>query len=133
MPSSRQLARNPQLTEYTVQDLNLVPTLPYEDSSFDFCLNVVSVDYLTRPLEVFDEMHRVLRPGGTAIMSFSNRCFPTKAITMWGQTDDAGHLWIVGSYFRFSGRGRGGWFNRKAVDISGHGDPMWVVQGSTPG
>ncbi len=38
----------------------------------------VSVDYLTKPLEVFREVHRVLKPGGLAIMSFSNRCFPTK-------------------------------------------------------
>ena len=43
--------------------------------------NVVSVDYLTRPREIFRETHRVLRPGGRAIMSFSNRCFQTKAGT----------------------------------------------------
>ena len=54
------------------------PRLPYEDNSFDVVTNAVSVDYLTRPLEVFREMHRVLKPGGQAIMSFSNRCFPTK-------------------------------------------------------
>jgi SAM-dependent methyltransferase len=52
--------------------------LPYEDNSFDVITNAVSVDYLTKPLEVFREMHRVLKPGGQAIMSFSNRCFPTK-------------------------------------------------------
>lgn len=52
--------------------------LPYEDNSFDVVTNAVSVDYLTRPLEMFREMHRVLKPGGQAIMSFSNRCFPTK-------------------------------------------------------
>ena len=40
--------------------------------------NAVSVDYLSKPMEVFREMHRVLKPGGKAIMSFSNRCFPTK-------------------------------------------------------
>jgi ubiquinone/menaquinone biosynthesis C-methylase UbiE len=40
--------------------------------------NAVSVDYLNNPLEVFKEMNRVLKPGGRAIMSFSNRCFPTK-------------------------------------------------------
>lgn len=77
-------------------------------------------------------MHRVLRPGGTALMSFSNRCFPTKVISIWRQTDDAGHLWIVGSYYRFSAD----WVDTKAVDISaaggGAGDPMWVVQGTKP-
>ena len=54
------------------------PSLPYEDNSFDVITNTVSVDYLARPLEVFREMHRCLKPGGQAIMSFSNRCFPTK-------------------------------------------------------
>jgi len=49
-----------------------------------------SVDYLNRPLEVFTEMHRVLKPGGRAIMSFSNRCFPTKAIALWTATGDEG-------------------------------------------
>jgi ubiquinone/menaquinone biosynthesis C-methylase UbiE len=52
--------------------------LPFQDNTFDVITNAVSVDYLTRPLEVFREMHRVLKPGGQAIMSFSNRCFPTK-------------------------------------------------------
>ena len=70
---------------------------------------------------------RVWQPGGSAIMSFSNRCFPTKAIAIWGQTDDAGHIWIVGSYFKFSAD----WADAKALDISADGgDPMFVVQGT---
>lgn len=123
-----ELGRNERLTEFAVQDLNANPKLPYDDASFDFVCNVVSVDYLNKPLEIFKEMHRILRPGGSAIMSFSNRCFPTKAIAIWGQTDDAGHVWIVGSYYKFSAD----WSDVKALDISkekGSGDPMFVVQG----
>ena len=52
--------------------------------------------------QVFKEIHRCLRPGGVAIMSFSNRCFPTKAIAIWTQTGDLDHVWIVGSYFHYS-------------------------------
>ena len=59
------------------------PKLPYEDNSFDVITNAVSVDYLTKPIEVFKEMHRVLKPGGQAIMSFSNRCFPTKGLNIF--------------------------------------------------
>jgi len=37
------------------QDLNVDPKLPFPDESFDVVTCVVSVDYLTRPLEVFKE------------------------------------------------------------------------------
>ena len=66
--------------------------MPYEDNTFDAVLNAVSVDYMTKPLQLFQEIHRVLKPGGTAIMSFSNRCFPTKAIAIWTQTGDPDHV-----------------------------------------
>jgi SAM-dependent methyltransferase len=128
--NKEELSRNERLGEFEVQDLNVNPKLPYDDESFDFVCNVVSVDYLTKPQEIFAEMHRVLRPGGKAIMSFSNRCFPTKAIGIWTQTDDAGHLWIVGSYFKFTPDCK--WSDVRALDISakpGMGDPMFVVEG----
>jgi SAM-dependent methyltransferase len=73
-----ELSQNPQLTEYVVQDLNKDPTLPFANESFDKVTCVVSIDYLTKPLQVVKEMGRVLRPGGEAIISMSNRCFPTK-------------------------------------------------------
>ena len=109
-----------------VRDLNENPTLPYEDGTFDVVTNAVSVDYLTRPLEVMKEVRRVLKPGGLAIMSFSNRCFPTKAIAIWTATGDPDHIWIVGSYFHFAG----GFEAPQARDISpnpGRTDPMYVV------
>eukprot|EP00884_Botryococcus_braunii_P016808 jgi/Botrbrau1/3810/Bobra.0183s0042.2 len=126
-----ELARNPILTDYVVKDLNVDPSLPYEDASFDVITNAVSVDYLVKPFEVFKEMHRVLKPGGLAIMSFSNRCFPTKAIAVWTATSDADHVWIVGSYFHYSVPG--GFTPPKAEDITpapgffGKTDPMYVV------
>ncbi|KAK9102183.1 hypothetical protein Sjap_019437 [Stephania japonica] len=101
--NEEELKRNPVLTEYVVQDLNVNPKLPFEDNSFDVITNVVSVDYLTKPLDVFKEMSRILKPGGLAIMSFSNRCFFTKAISIWTSTGDADHALIVGSYFHYAG------------------------------
>ena len=70
------------LRRVQVQDLNTSPTLPYESDSFDVITNSLSVDYMTRPLELFKEMHRVLKPGGIACMAFTNRCFPTKVRQM---------------------------------------------------
>eukprot|EP00850_Spirogloea_muscicola_P009465 SM000053S17422 [mRNA] locus=s53:261705:264344:- [translate_table: standard] len=121
-----ELERNPILTEYVVQDLNAKPQLPFPDNSFDFITNAVSVDYLTRPLEIFKEMNRVLKPGGTAAMSFSNRCFFTKAISIWTSTGDVDHVWIVGSYFHYAG----GFEPPQALDLSpnpGRTDPMYIV------
>lgn len=48
---------------------------------------VVSIDYMTNPRAVMEEVCRVLKPGGRAIMSISNRCFPTKAVAIWLQTN----------------------------------------------
>ncbi|XP_061368902.1 uncharacterized protein LOC133311809 [Gastrolobium bilobum] len=124
--NEEELKRNPVLTEYVVQDLNVNPTLPFADNSFDIITNVVSVDYLTKPLDVFKEMRRILKPGGLAIMSFSNRCFWTKAISIWTSTGDADHVMIVGSYFHYAG----GFEPPQAVDISpnpGRSDPMYIV------
>nr|GMC96199.1 Methyltransferase type 11 [Ipomoea batatas] len=121
-----ELKRNPVLTEYVVQDLNVNPKLPFEDNTFDAITNVVSVDYLTKPIDIFKEMSRVLKLGGVAIMSFSNRCFWTKAISIWTSTGDADHVLIVGSYFHYAG----GFEPPEAVDISpnpGRSDPMYIV------
>lgn len=124
-----ELKRNKVLTETVVQDLNKDPQMPYfSDNSFDVITNAVSVDYLTQPLEVFQEMHRILKPGGLAIMSFSNRCFPTKAISLWTGTDDIYHCLIVGSYFHYSVKN--GWTAPQSREITlskGRGDPMFVV------
>ena len=112
--NDEELAANKQLYMHYVQDLNTNPFLTqFEDNSFDIVTNVVSVDYLCAPKEIFQEMHRVLRPGGRALMSFSNRCFPSKAVAMWLQADDIGRLSIVGSYFHYAAD----WSSIDALDI----------------
>ncbi|KAL0322859.1 UNVERIFIED_CONTAM: hypothetical protein Sangu_1905200 [Sesamum angustifolium] len=129
--NEEELKQNPVLTEYVVQDLNVDPKLPFEDNTFDVITNVVSVDYLTKPIYVFKEMSRILKPGGLAIISFSNRCFWTKAISIWTSTGDADHVMIVGAYFHYAG----GFEPPKAVDISpnpGRTDPMYVVYSRKP-
>lgn len=127
--NAQELARNRQLTEYVAKDLNIDPLFPYADNSFDHVTCVVSVDYLTRPLEVFSEIKRVLKPSGTAIISQSNRCFPSKAIDIWLRTNDMEHIFIIGSYFHYVG----GFAPAEAFDISpnpGRSDPMYIVKAS---
>eukprot|EP00543_Licmophora_paradoxa_P006299 CAMPEP_0202448748 /NCGR_PEP_ID=MMETSP1360-20130828/7548_1 /ASSEMBLY_ACC=CAM_ASM_000848 /TAXON_ID=515479 /ORGANISM="Licmophora paradoxa, Strain CCMP2313" /LENGTH=221 /DNA_ID=CAMNT_0049066457 /DNA_START=116 /DNA_END=781 /DNA_ORIENTATION=+ len=122
-----ELSQNPQLTEFAVKNLNEEPVFPYEDNSFDKLTCVVSVDYLNKPKEVFQEIGRVLRPGGECILSMSNRCFPTKAFQIWLQTNDLEHIFIAGSFFHYSGL-----FEPPSCDdISpnpGATDPMYIVK-----
>jgi len=124
--NAEELDANPMADERVVHDLNSAPTLPFGDASFDDALCVVSVDYLTQPIEVFAEVHRVLRPGGRFICTFSNRCFPTKAIRGWLAADDQGRCAIVAEYFRRSG----GW-REPTLQVrtpAGFGaDPLYAV------
>lgn len=97
--NAAELGANEMADDRTVADLNREPVLAYDDASFDAVTCCVSVDYLTRPLEVFAEVARVLRTGGVFVCTFSNRCFPTKAIRGWLSTNDEGRCAIVGAYF----------------------------------
>jgi SAM-dependent methyltransferase len=101
--NERELAANAQAHEYVVHDLNAQPRLPFADDAFDHATCCVSVDYLTRPVEVFAEVARVVRTGGSFACTFSNRLFPTKAIRGWLVTDDETHLRIVEHYFGAAG------------------------------
>ncbi|MGG6295825.1 class I SAM-dependent methyltransferase [Leptolyngbya sp. AN02str] len=97
--NEEELAKNPQLDHYFVQNLNQKQLLPLEDASFDAVLNTVSVQYLQRPEAVFAEIYRILRPGGIAIFSFSNRMFYQKAIAAWREGSEQDRVELVKSYF----------------------------------
>lgn len=98
-----ELQRNPMADEVVVQDLNVDPSLPFDDASFDAVLCCVSIDYLVRPVEVLREAARVLTPGGAVVLTFSNRCFPTKAVQGWLATDEDGRVAIVRAYLEHAG------------------------------
>ncbi|BAZ26155.1 hypothetical protein NIES4073_70610 [Kalymmatonema gypsitolerans NIES-4073] len=97
--NAEELARNPQLNHYFVQNLNENPQLPLLDQDFDAVLNCVSVQYLQYPEAVFSEIHRILKPGGVAIFSFSNRMFFQKAIQAWREGTEASRVELVKGYF----------------------------------
>lgn len=95
-----ELAKNTRLNHFFVQDLNVNPVLPLADQSFDVVLNTVSIQYLQYPEVVCGEIYRVLKPGGLAIVSFSNRMFYQKAIAAWREGTDAERLDLVQHYFQ---------------------------------
>jgi len=128
--NERELAANRQATGQVVHDLNENPALPFADASFDAVTCCVSVDYLTNPLAVFREVRRVLVPGGVFVCTFSNRCFPTKAIRGWLMTNDEQHLQIVSMYFTLSSEPGARWTTpvtqlRTPRDFVG--DPLYAV------
>jgi len=119
-----ELDRNPRLDERVVRDLNADPVLPFDDGRFGAALCTVSVQYLTRPVAVFGEVRRVLADGAPFLVTFSNRCFPTKAVRGWQERDDAGHVELVREYFAASGGWRGLECDGR---VSRGGDPLYAV------
>ena len=119
-----ELKANPALTDRTVHDLNADPTLPYEDAAFDVALCAVSVQYLTQPVEVFREVGRVLVPGGTFMVSFSHRLFPSKAVAVWQELGPQDRVRLIATYFGLAGN-----FGEPVfIDRSPEGaDPLWCV------
>lgn len=96
--NAEELAKNPRLDNYFVQNLNQDLQLPQGDRSFDAVLIAVSVQYLQYPEAIFSEIHRVLKPNGVVIVSFSNRMFYQKAIQAWREGTDHQRLQLVQSY-----------------------------------
>ena len=124
-----ELAANDQLTDYEARNLNVNPKLPYEDNTYDFVTCVVSIDYLIHPIEVLKEVRRVLKPGGKAIISQSNRCFPSKAISMWLNMNDRQHLELINGYLKYAGFGPAKAFDITAsVPGQSYNDPMFIVE-----
>jgi SAM-dependent methyltransferase len=121
-----EMADNPQLARAVVHDLNRAPALPFADSEFDGATCAVSIQYVLHPLRLLREVRRVLRPGAPLVVSFSNRCFPTKAVAVWLGTTDEQHVLLVRSYFEKAG----GFTEVTAEDRSpGGGDPLYAVWG----
>jgi SAM-dependent methyltransferase len=123
-----ELHANPRLAEYVVQDLNQQPTLPFEDNTFNGAAICVSIDYLTQPVAVLRDLARVMQPGAPLVITFSNRCFPSKAVAAWHALDDRGHLVLVQQYLQAAG----GWHSIELLDRSPtlrHSDPLFAVIG----
>jgi SAM-dependent methyltransferase len=126
-----ELAENPFLDEWCVQDLNQNPGLPFATGEFDGAAICASVQHLTRPCEVIREAGRVLKPGAPLIVTFSERCVATRAIGCWCLLDDAGHLCLIAQHFVQAGN----WTDIRCLDRTpaGGGDPLYAVIGRSLG
>ncbi len=137
--NDQELAANDLLAERVVQDLNLDPRLPFPEQAFDAVVCTVSVEYLTKPVEVFNEVRRVLRHGGRFVVTFSNRWFPPKVVKVWQDVHEFERVGLVLEYFLLAGgfAGLETWSLRglprpsgdKYADRLAHSDPVYAVWG----
>ena len=129
--NAEELASNPRLSRWFVQNLNRDPILPLPGNSIDAAMICVSIQYLQRPVAVLREVARVLQPDAPVVIGFSNRCFWTKAVAVWRALDDAGHAKLVEHYLR-----QAGFANiethRLAEWVEDVSDPMIAVAGRAP-
>ena len=124
---------NPGLDEYVVNEVNSNPVLTFDDDTLDAVVVTVSAQYLTRPIETFQQINRALKPGGIVVVTFSNRMFPTKAVRVWRAASDHERMDLVASYMDGAGnfeRIRGGFVN---TDESPPGDPIFSVVSNKSG
>lgn len=128
--NAEEMTDNPDLTDFVVHDVNRNPRLPFDDAMFDAAIITVSIQYLTRPIEVFRDVYRTLKPQGTFAVLFSNRMFPTKAVAIWRALNDQQHIELVKRYFQ----GAGDFVDIEADDRSpqsaSNTDPLYVVRGT---
>jgi SAM-dependent methyltransferase len=125
--NAEELAANPRYTRRFVQNLNEDPHLPLDDAALDGAAICVSVQYLQQPVAVMREVARVLKPGAALAITFSNRCFPTKAVAIWLNLAMGQHQRLVSYYME-----RAGFPAVEARTLIPDGldqDPLWAVIG----
>ena len=128
-----EMRENPQLDDYVVHDVNREPQLPFEDECFDGVLLTVSVQYLRRPVEVFGEVARILKPGARLVVTFSNRMFPTKAVRIWQACTDEQRMTLVKMYMQRAGGFEGIRAEDRSPEPKGFSDPVYLVTGRKRG
>jgi len=124
--NASELAANPRLDRWFTQDLNADPELPLAPASVDAACMCVSVQYLQRPAEVFAGLAGVLRPGAPVVVTFSNRCFPTKAVAIWQALDGPDQCRLVELYLNRAGFQS---VESRTLRDGRRSDPLWAVVG----
>jgi len=127
--NATEMQANPDLDEFVIHNVNEDPVLPFEDESFDVVVITVSVQYLKRPVETFQQVYRILRQDGLLIVTFSNRMFPTKAVRIWKVSTDRGRMGLVAAYLEEAGDFVNVHGDLANPETSPPGDPIFFVTG----
>jgi SAM-dependent methyltransferase len=139
--NENELKENRSLSTYNLQDLNVNQRFDFENHMFDAVICSLSIEYLIQPVPIFTEVARILKPGGTFIVTFSNRWFPEKSISIWEGLHDFERMGLVTEYFLQSG----GYDSVSTISMRGYprpyedkyfpklnlSDPVYAVIGKT--
>ena len=141
--NENELRKNKVLSEVVIHDLNKDPRLPFPDNRFDVVINTVSVDYMTKPAQVFKEVARILKPGGLFLVIFSNRMFSEKAVKVWREAGEEERVLVVEDFFKEAGafekpigflsKGKPRPKNDKYADLGIPSDPIYAVYADKKG
>lgn len=128
--NAQELAANPRLDCRFTQDLNAEPVLSLPHASVDAACMCVSIQYLQHPAAVLSSLAQALRPEAPVVITFSNRCFPTKAVAIWQALEGRDQCRLVELYLR-----RAGFHLIEARELldGRNSDPLWAVTGRVPG
>ena len=125
--NAEEMSENPDLDDFVIHDLNANPQLPFEDATFDAVVVTVSIQYMTRPVDVFREVNRILKPSGLFAVIFSNRMFPTKAVAIWRSLNDRQHAELIAAYFQQADNFTAIEAQDRTPQVSDYTDPVYVV------
>lgn len=125
--NGEEMAANEQLGAHVVHNLNTTPRLPFADARFAACLLSVSAHYLTRPVEVFADVARVLEPGAPFLISYSNLMFPTKAVRIWQALGDRDRGRRIELYLEESEAFEAIGIETLVEGLAGVADPLFLV------
>lgn len=132
-----ELDKNPICRDRQVLDVNSISAMPFNDHRFDVVLIHAAIEYVINPHMLFSEIARVLKPGGKAIISFSNRSVVEKTIRLWSAAHEFERPAIVLSYLRstsvfenFHSYSIRGQFRPEDDELTHrllHSDPVYVI------
>ncbi|MFT6300318.1 MAG: SAM-dependent methyltransferase [Saprospiraceae bacterium] len=122
--NEREMFHNKQLDTWSTHNLNDDPKLPFRDNQFDAGIICVSIDYLTNPIAVLQDMGRTLKKDAPLVITYSNRFFEAKATSVWLQLDDEQRAYLIKFYLSEAGSYK----DIQLMDCSPEfGDPLYAV------
>ena len=103
--SDDEMKANPDLDDYIQQDITVDPYLPLASNYFDFVVMPANFQLIQNPKVMFEEINRVLKPGGTAFIGVKLSLWSFlgwKQGRYYVETNFLEDVMALGSFFHFA-------------------------------